>query len=86
MRAVAFSRLRAARAAAGKHTPRSVPAAACLCRFGVKKMTARHLMQLIQVTAVTSGHPNIIFAAVSLISSGLTILSCEYWIELWSLP
>ena len=36
-------------------------------------MTSRRLMQLIEVAATRSGHPNVVFAAISLVVSALTI-------------
>jgi hypothetical protein len=40
-------------------------------------------MQLIQVAAMRSGHPNVVFAAISLLVSALTILTLRSLIELW---
>ena len=57
--------------------PRGVP-------FGLgTEMTSRRLMQLIEVAATRSGHPNIVFAAISLVVSALTILTLRCLIEVF---
>jgi hypothetical protein len=40
-------------------------------------------MQWIEVAATRSGHPNVVFAAISLFVSALTILTLRSLIELW---
>jgi hypothetical protein len=47
------------------------------------EMKSRRLMQLIKVAATRSGHPNVVFAAISLVVSALTILTLRSLIELW---
>jgi hypothetical protein len=47
------------------------------------RMTSRRLMQLIEVAATRSGHPNFVFAAISLVVSALTILTLRSLIGLW---
>jgi hypothetical protein len=46
-------------------------------------MTTRRLMELIEVAATRSGHPNVVFAAISLVVSALTILTLRSLIGLW---
>ena len=41
------------------------------------------LMQLIERTAVKSGHPNLVFAIVSIISSAMAILVLRNLIGIW---
>jgi hypothetical protein len=40
-------------------------------------------MQLIEVAATRSGYPNVVFAAISLVVSALTILTMRCLIELF---
>jgi hypothetical protein len=40
-------------------------------------------MQLIEVAATRSGHPNFVFVAISLVVSALTILTLRSLIGLW---
>jgi hypothetical protein len=40
-------------------------------------------MQLIGVAAIRSGHPNLVFAAISMVVSALTIVTLRSLIELW---
>jgi hypothetical protein len=46
------------------------------------EMTTRRLMELIEVAATRSGHPNVVFAVISLVVSGLTIVTLRSLIEL----
>jgi hypothetical protein len=42
----------------------------------------RHLIQSLQVTAIRSGHPHLVFLIVALVASGLMTLTLRFLIEL----
>jgi hypothetical protein len=56
---------------------------ALLQRQHLAEMTSRRLMELIEVAARRSGHPNVVFAAISLVVSALTILTLRSLMEIW---
>jgi hypothetical protein len=67
---------RRGRPARPRLTPLSiVGGVALLQRQNLAEMTTRRLMELIEVAAMRSGHPNVIFAVISLVVSALTILT-----------
>jgi hypothetical protein len=68
--------------AALPYAPSSVGEAALLQRQHLAEMTTRRLMELIEVAATRSGHPNVVFAVISLVVSGLTIVTLRSLIEL----
>jgi hypothetical protein len=71
-------------ACAASSTPLSIGGGLALLQHQhLAEMTSRRLMQWIEVPATRSGHPNVVFAAISLFVSALTILTLKSLIELW---